>query len=55
MAPSAGKLGLVPRLDQGLEGKGILDKYKLMKTRAGEETVPSVEPRTKIFTGSELQ
>ena len=35
--------------------KGVLDKYKSMKTRAGEEMVPNVELRTKIPTFSLLE
>lgn len=42
MAPSIEKLCLVLYLEQGVfEGQEVLDKYKLIKSRAGEETVPN--------------
>lgn len=42
MTPSIGKLCLGPYFEQGvLERQDVLDKHKSVKTRFGEEAVPS--------------
>lgn len=56
MAPSIGKLCLVLYLEQEVfEGQEVLDKYKPIKSRAGEETVPIGRLRTQIPIFSELE